>query len=163
MTAQKATLTIGALAARSGVNTTALRYYESRKLIFSERTEGNQRRYPRETLRRIAVIRAAQVLGLSLREIETALGELPQSRTPTRADWQRLSESWRSVLDGRIDKLESIRDSLVGCIGCGCLSLENCSLLNPDDRIADRGPGARYLLGDTATATADSQPDESGP
>ena len=163
MTAQPATLTIGALAARSGVSTSALRYYESRDLIFSLRTEGNQRRYSRETLRRVAVIRAAQRLGLSLREIETALGELPESRTPNRRDWERLSESWRSVLDGRIDELESIRDSLVGCIGCGCLSLEKCALLNPDDRIAERGPGARYLLGDSATATADSQADESGP
>ena len=142
-------LTIGDLAARSGVRTSALRFYESRGLIVSQRTGGNQRRYARETLRRVAVIRAAQVLGLTLEEIERALDQLPDARTPNRGDWERLSETWHGLLDGRIAELEALRDRLSGCIGCGCLSLENCSLFNPDDRAANNGPGPRYLLGDT--------------
>ncbi len=142
-------LTIGDLAARSGVRTSALRFYESRGLISSQRTAGNQRRYARETLRRVAVIRAAQILGLSLKEIERALSQLPQARTPNRRDWERLSVTWRSVLDDRIAALEAVREKLSGCIGCGCLSLESCSLFNPDDRAASRGAGARYLIGDS--------------
>ena len=145
-------LTIGDLAARSGVRTSALRFYESRGLITSQRTAGNQRRYARETLRRVAVIRAARVLGLTLEEIERALSQLPEARTPNRRDWERLSATWRSSLDGRIAELEALRDRLSGCIGCGCLSLENCSLLNSDDRAADRGAGARYLVGDNPEA-----------
>ncbi len=145
-------LTIGELADRSGVRTSALRFYESRGLIVSQRTSGNQRRYARETLRRIAVIRAAQGLGLTLEEIDTALGRLPEGRTPNRRDWERLSASWRGLLDGRIAELEALRDDLTSCIGCGCLSLETCSLLNQDDRAARRGAGARYLIGDSPDA-----------
>ncbi|MCY3748643.1 MAG: redox-sensitive transcriptional activator SoxR [Chloroflexi bacterium] len=141
-------LTIGETAARSGIRTSALRYYESLGLITSERTAGDQRRYARETLRRIAVIRAAQLLGLSLREIRVALNELPQGRTPDRHDWQRLSRSWRGSLDRRIADLQALRDRLSGCIGCGCLSLEICALFNPADRAASAGAGARYLFGE---------------
>ncbi len=145
-------LTIGDLAARSGVRTSALRFYESRGLISSQRTAGNQRRYARETLRRVAVIRAAQILGLTLEEIDSALTRLPGARTPNRRDWERLSVTWRNLLDGRITELEALRDKLSGCIGCGCLSLESCSLFNPDDSAANRGAGARYLMGDSPDA-----------
>ena len=148
MPALQKSLTIGDLADRSGVRTSALRFYESRGLIRSQRTAGNQRRYARETLRRVAVIRAAQILGLSLEEIENALSQLPEARTPNRRDWERLSGTWQGLLDGRIAELEALRDRLSECIGCGCLSLETCSLLNPDDRAANRGAGARYLVGD---------------
>ena len=142
-------LTIGQMASRSGVQTSALRYYESRGLISSDRTVGGQRRYVRETLRRIAVIRAAQIVGLTLEEIRRALNELPQARTPNRQDWERLSQMWRGSLDDRVAELEALRDRLSGCIGCGCLSLENCSLFNPGDQAADAGAGAQYLLEDT--------------
>ena len=142
-------LTIGQMASRSGVQTSALRYYESRGLISSDRTAGGQRRYARETLRRIAVIRVAQTVGLTLEEIRRALNELPQSRTPNRQDWEWLSQMWRGSLDGRIAELEALRDRLSGCIGCGCLSLENCGLFNPGDQAGDDGAGAQYLLGDT--------------
>ena len=148
LTALPHRLTIGETAARSGVRTSALRYYESLGLIASERTAGDQRRYARETLRRVAVIRAAQLLGLTLREIRLALNELPQGRTPDRHDWQRLSQTWRGSLDQRIADLQALRDRLSGCIGCGCLSLESCALFNPADRAARAGAGARYLVGD---------------
>ncbi len=144
-------LTIGEVASRSGVRTSALRYYEERGLITSERTTGGQRRYARETLRRVAVIRAAQVLGLTLEEIRAALNELPRARTPDEHDWERLSQTWRSTLDARIAELEALRDRLSGCIGCGCLSLERCALFNPDDRAASVGTGAQYLLRRSAT------------
>ena len=146
MPALPSKLTIGEVASRSGVRTSALRYYEERGLISSERTTGGQRRYARETLRRVAVIRTAQVLGLSLEEIRTALGELPQARTPDERDWERLSQTWRGTLDSRIAELEALRDRLSGCIGCGCLSLERCALFNPDDRAASAGTGAQYLF-----------------
>ena len=139
-------LTIGEVASRSGVRTSALRYYEERGLITSERTTGGQRRYARETLRRVAVIRAAQVLGLTLKEIQAALNELPSARTPDEGDWEQLSESWHSTLDGRIAELEALRDRLSGCIGCGCLSLERCVLFNPEDQAASAGTGAQYLF-----------------
>ena len=139
-------LTIGEMASRSGVRTSTLRYYEARGLISSGRTTGGQRRYARETLRRVAVIRAAQILGLTLEEIGRTLDELPQARTPDRHDWERLSQTWRSSLDGRIAELEALRDRLSGCIGCGCLSLENCGIFNPGDRAAEAGAGAQYLL-----------------
>ncbi len=142
-------LTIGQMASRSGVQTSALRYYESRGLISSDRMAGGQRRYTRETLRRIAVIRVAQTVGLTLEEIRGALNELPLARTPNRQDWEWLSQMWRGSLDGRIAELEALRDRLSGCIGCGCLSLENCGLFNPDDQAADDGAGAQYLLGGT--------------
>ena len=141
-------LTIGEMATRSGVRTSTLRYYEARGLISSERSGGGQRRYARETLRRVAVIRAAQILGLTLDEIRRALDELPAARTPDRHDWERLSQTWRSSLDGRITEFEALRDRLSGCIGCGCLSLENCGIFNPGDRAAGAGAGAHYLFGE---------------
>ena len=140
-------LTIGEVACRSGVRTSTLRYYEERGLISSERTTGGQRRYTRETLRRVSVIRAAQILGLTLKEIRSALNELPQARTPNRHDWERLSQTWRSSLDSRIAELEALRDRMSGCIGCGCLSLENCGIFNPGDRAANAGAGPQYLFG----------------
>lgn len=143
-------ITIGELATRSGLATSALRFYEERDLIAAERTRGNQRVYPRSTLRRVAFIRAAQAVGLTLDEIVAALATLPADRTPVKHDWERLSTAWRDRLDERIAELERLRDGLTGCIGCGCLSLRTCRLLNPEDRMASRGPGARYLLGDAA-------------
>ena len=128
------------------VRTSTLRYYESRGLISSDRTEGGQRRFARETLRRVAVIRAAQILGLTLEEIREALDELPQGRTPDRRDWERLSRTWGGSLDGRIAELEALWDRLSGCIGCGCLSLERCGIFNPGDRAAEVGVGAQYLV-----------------
>lgn len=141
-------LTIGELADRSGVSTSALRFYETKGLIASERTDGNQRRYPRATLRRVALIRAGQEVGLTLTELAEALSTLPHDSVPTKRDWERLSRAWRSHLDSRIAGLEALREELTGCIGCGCLSLETCALMNPDDRMAERGPGPRFLLGD---------------
>ncbi len=126
-------LSIGETAARSGVATSALRFYESRGLISSRRDRGNRRHYHRSMLRRIAIIRVAQTLGLSLEEIAAALARLPAGRAPTRRDWKRLSTSWGRALDRRIEELKNLRDRLDGCIGCGCLSLEKCALYNPDD------------------------------
>jgi len=142
------TITIGDLAARSGVALSALRYYESRSLIAADRTRGNQRRYTRVMLRRVAFIRAAVAVGLSLDEVAAALATLPHDKTPLKADWERLSRAWRSRMESRIVELERLRDDLTGCIGCGCLSLRRCALLNAGDRAAARGPGPRYLLGD---------------
>jgi len=136
-----AELTIGELAKRSGVATSALRFYEERGLISSRRTTGNQRRYPRPTLRRVAFIRTAQRVGLTLEEITDALATLPEGRTPTKADWARLSRSWRPRLDEQIRRIELLRDRLDGCIGCGCLSLRTCTLINPGDWMANEGPG----------------------
>ena len=141
-------ITIGELAARSGVATSALRFYEERGLIAAGRTPGNQRVYPRPTLRRVAFIRAAQEVGLSLDQIGQALATLPADRTPSKGDWERLSRAWSSRLDERIAELERLRETLTGCIGCGCLSLRTCTLLNRADHISMKGPGARYLLGD---------------
>ena len=141
-------LTIGQLSARSGVAPSALRFYESVGLIHAERTTGNQRRYPRVELRRVAFVRAAQQVGLSLDEIRAALGRLPEGRTPTKADWERLSHSWRRRLDDQITALEALRDRLTSCIGCGCLSLRRCQLSNPGDRVAAWGPGAQFLRPD---------------
>lgn len=138
-------LTIGQLAERSGVAQSALRFYEDRGLLRSHRTAGNQRRYEQAELRRVAFVRTAQQVGLSLEEISEALASLPQNRTPTKADWTRLSRSWRSRIDDRIARLEHLRDRLDGCIGCGCLSLRSCRLRNPDDAVADRGPGPVLL------------------
>jgi len=139
------TLTIGEVAARSGVPHTALRFYEERGLISSERTAGNQRKYHRAVLRRLAFIRTAQRVGLSLEEIQEALSTLPDSRTPTKSDWTRLSQTWRRELDARIDALHRLRERLTVCIGCGCLSLKSCNLYNHDDRLARLGPGAPAL------------------
>ena len=139
-------LTIGQLAERSGVATSAIRFYEARGLLSSERTTGNQRRYAQSTLRRVAFIRTAQQVGLSLEEIGAALATLPDGRTPTRADWRRLSRAWRGRLDEQIARIEALRDRLDGCIGCGCLSLKTCALSNPGDAVAALGPGP-VLLG----------------
>jgi MerR family transcriptional regulator, redox-sensitive transcriptional activator SoxR len=143
--AAAAHLTIGELAERSGVSTSALRYYEAQGLIHAERTAGNQRRYRRATLRRVAFVRSAQRVGLTLEEISEALSTLPEGRTPTKADWSRLSQGWRPRIDAQIERLERLREKLDGCIGCGCLSLRTCALSNPDDVVASRGPGAVYL------------------
>jgi MerR family transcriptional regulator, redox-sensitive transcriptional activator SoxR len=134
--------------ARAGVAHSTLRFYEAEGLIHAERTAGNQRRYARSTLRRIAFIRVAQRVGLTLEEIRDALATLPESRTPTHDDWSRLSATWRPRLDERIATLERLRDQLGSCIGCGCLSLDVCGLFNPGDVAAARGTGPRYLLGD---------------
>jgi len=139
------TLSIGDLSARSGVAPSALRFYESIGLITSSRSAGNQRRYAQATLRRVAFVRAAQRVGLSLEEIAEALATLPEGRTPTKADWARLSQGWRSRLDEQIERIERLRDRLDGCIGCGCLSLKTCALNNPGDEVAPRGPGAVFL------------------
>lgn len=141
-------LSIGELSERSGLAPSALRYYEAEGLIDATRTAGGQRRFAREVLRRIAFIRVAQEVGLSLDEIRQALSTLPGSRTPTERDWQRLSSSWRPRIEARIRLLERLRDRLDSCIGCGCLSLRSCGLLNPDDEVAGHGPGPRYLLDD---------------
>lgn len=138
-------LTVGQLAARSGVAVSALRFYEEQGLIAARRTAGNQRRYPRATLRRVAFIRASQRVGIPLCRIADALAGLPANRTPTADDWARLSAQWRTDLDERISQLQRLRDRLTGCIGCGCLSLRVCRLMNPDDALGGDGPGARNL------------------
>jgi MerR family redox-sensitive transcriptional activator SoxR len=138
-------LSIGEVAARSGVAPSAIRFYEAHGLISSERTTGNQRRFRRSTLRRLAFIRSAQRVGLSLEEITAALSTLPEGRTPTRTDWARLSENWRPRIDEQIQRLIRLRDQLDSCIGCGCLSLQRCALQNPEDKAASSGVGARYL------------------
>ncbi|WP_425470677.1 redox-sensitive transcriptional activator SoxR [Saccharothrix australiensis] len=138
-------LTIGQVAERSGVPHTALRFYEERGLITSERTAGNQRRYARSVLRRLAFIRTAQRVGLSLEDVHDALATLPDNRTPTKSDWSRLSASWQTELDARIDALIRLRDRLTSCIGCGCLSLRSCFLHNFEDEQAVDGPGAPKL------------------
>src|SRR5947207_528482 len=134
-------ITIGELALRSGVATSALRFYEARGLITSDRTSGGQRRFARPTLRRVAFIQAAQRVGLSLDEIAKALRTLPEHRTPTKADWAVLSRSWKDHLRSRIEDLETLQTRLTSCIGCGCLSLKTCSLLNDADKAADLGSG----------------------
>ncbi|MFI2661872.1 redox-sensitive transcriptional activator SoxR [Micromonospora carbonacea] len=139
-------LTIGQLAARSGVAPSALRYYERLGLIRADRTGGNQRRYARTELRRVAFIRVSQQVGISLEEIREALDSLPASRTPTAADWAELSTAWRARLSEKIRLMSKLRDDLDGCIGCGCLSLQRCVLYNPDDKLSGEGPGARLML-----------------
>jgi MerR family redox-sensitive transcriptional activator SoxR len=141
-------LTIGEVSRRSGVASSALRFYEDRGLIRSERAGSGHRRYPRAALRRIAFIVFAQRVGLTLEEIGAELAKLPPDRAPTRRDWQRLSSGWSARIDDRIAELERLRAGLTECIGCGCLSLERCKLSNPDDRAARNGPGPRYWLGD---------------
>ncbi|MEW6154349.1 MAG: redox-sensitive transcriptional activator SoxR [Actinomycetota bacterium] len=141
-------LAIGAVAERAGMAVSALRFYEDRGLIRSNRSAGGKRHYPRHVLRRLAFIQAAQRVGLSLDEIGRALATLPADHGPTAAEWNRLSASWRPLVDERIRLLEALRDDLDGCIGCGCLSLESCRLRNPGDAAASQGPGPRYLLGD---------------
>jgi MerR family transcriptional regulator, redox-sensitive transcriptional activator SoxR len=145
-------VTIGELARRAGVAASALRYYEQLGLISSDRSAGGQRRYARATLRRVAFIRAAQVVGLSLDEVRSALARLPDERTPNKTDWNRVSATWIRRIDERIDELHELRGRLDSCVGCGCLSLRTCRLYNPDDTAATRGAGARWLLGDTPPA-----------
>jgi len=141
-------MTIGEVARRSGVAASALRFYEDRDLIVSERAGSGHRRYPRSVLRRIAFIVFAQRVGLTLDEIGPELAKLPPDRAPTRRDWSRLSSKWGSRIDQRIGELERLKAGLTECIGCGCLSLDRCKLSNPDDRAAGLGPGPRYWIGD---------------
>ena len=141
-------ITVGQLAARSGATVSALHFYEARGLISARRTPGNQRRYPRVMLRRVAFIRASQRVGIPLAQIKAALDTLPERRTPTARDWARLSAAWCRDLDERISALQDLRDRLTGCIGCGCLSLGRCKLANPGDRAARLGPGPRYWVSD---------------
>ena len=141
-------LTIGEVARRTGVAASALRFYEQAGLISASRTDGNQRRYSRVTLRRIAFVQAGKAAGIPLGEIGAALARLPENRSPSRRDWELLSQRWRADLDRRIETLVALRDRLTGCIGCGCLSLDSCQLLNPGDEAARLGAGAHYLLRD---------------
>jgi MerR family redox-sensitive transcriptional activator SoxR len=141
-------LTIGEVAKRSGVAASALRFYEERGLIGSERAGSGHRRYPRPVLRRVAFIVFAQRIGLTLDEIGTELRKLPPDRAPTRRDWARLSSGWSARIDDRIAELERLKAGLTECIGCGCLSLDRCQFANPGDRVGERGPGPRYWIGD---------------
>jgi MerR family redox-sensitive transcriptional activator SoxR len=141
-------LTISEVAKRSGVAASALRFYEERGLIRSERAGSGHRRYPRLVLRRVAFIVFAQRIGLTLEEIGTELAKLPPDRAPTRRDWSRLSSGWSERIDDRIAELERLKAGLTECIGCGCLSLDRCRLANPGDRVGERGPGPRYWIGD---------------
>jgi MerR family transcriptional regulator, redox-sensitive transcriptional activator SoxR len=141
-------LTIGEVARRSGVAASALRFYEERGLIASERAGSGHRRYPRAVLRRIAFIVFAQRIGLTLEEIGAELAKLPGDRAPTRRDWARLSSGWGARIDDRIAELQRLKVGLTECIGCGCLSLDRCRLANPDDRAANFGPGPRFWVGD---------------
>jgi MerR family transcriptional regulator, redox-sensitive transcriptional activator SoxR len=138
-------LSIGQVAARSGLARSALRFYEAEGLLAPQRTSGNQRRYERAVLRRIALIQAGRAAGIPLERIRSALDTLPAGRTPTRRDWERLSRAWRSDLDEQIATLRAVRDRLTTCIGCGCLSIDACTLLNPDDEAGRLGAGAHYL------------------
>jgi MerR family transcriptional regulator, redox-sensitive transcriptional activator SoxR len=140
-------LTVGEIARRSGFAESAVRYYEGLGLLAASRTSGGQRRFERSTLRRLAFIRAARNIGLSLDEVAAALASLPAQRTPTRGDWARLSRGWRRRLDDQIDALVALRDGLDSCIGCGCLSLDRCAISNPADTARTAGPGAAYLPG----------------
>ncbi len=143
-----AELSIGEVSTRSGVAPSALRFYEREGLIASTRTDGNQRRYERAVLRRIAFIQAGRAAGIPLADVNAALARLPANRIPSRRDWERLSNRWRADLDERIATLEALRDRLTTCIGCGCLSIDKCELLNPDDEAAEQGPGPHFLLED---------------
>lgn len=138
-------LTISELSRRSGVSSSALRFYEAKGLIHPERTAGNQRRYPRATLRRVAFIKAGVAAGIPLAQLADSLTTLPTHRAPKARDWERLSRRWRDDLDARIQTLQALRDRLTGCIGCGCLSMNTCELLNPDDEASAQGVGPRYL------------------
>lgn len=142
MPEQKSHLTVGDVARRSGLAVSAIHFYERKGLIFADRTGGNQRRYGRDVLRRLALIRAAQEVGLPLSEVAEALSALPQKRTPTPQDWREIATRWAERLDQRIRILEGLRHDLDGCIGCGCLSLQRCHLVNPADRLGEEGTGA---------------------
>lgn len=139
-------MTVAELSARSGIAPSALRFYEAQGLLAAERSTGNQRRYRRSALRRVAIIRVARAMGVPLADVAAALGTLPEGREPTTADWARLSASWHAQLTQRITVLERLRDDLGGCIGCGCLSLKNCRLFNADDHAGADGDGPRFLL-----------------
>ncbi len=141
------TISIGALAWRTGVAVSALRFYEEKGLIFPERTAGGQRRFLKADIRRVSFILIAQKFGFTLPQIAKTLSALPEGRTPTKADWAAISAGFRAVLDEKIETLTQLRDNMDGCIGCGCLSLDKCKLYNPDDRAAKHGAGPRYLLG----------------
>lgn len=145
-------LTVGELARRSGVAVSAVHFYERKGLITGWRSGGNQRRYERSALRRVAIIKVAQQLGIRLSEIAERLAALPVDRTPGQADWAAMAADWRGDLDRRIERLTLLRDRLDGCIGCGCLSVDNCPLRNPGDRLAAEGAGARYLESSTASS-----------
>ena len=149
----KRVLSVGEVAARSGVAVSTLHFYEAEGLISSWRNKGNQRRYPREALRRVAVIKVAQKTGIPLKEIREALEMLPEKRTPTSADWKKLSARWRADLNDRIERLTRLRDQLDGCIGCGCLSIETCPLRNPWDRLGEQGSGPCLLDPDLCRKT----------
>ncbi len=138
-------LTVGEVASRSGLAVSAIHFYEAKGLIISRRNSGNQRRYRRDVLRRVAIIKVAQRLGIPLASVGAALATLPESRTPTAKDWARLSAKWKMELDERIEKMLQLRDQLNECIGCGCLSIESCKLRNPMDTLADQGVGPRLL------------------
>jgi len=138
-------LSVGELAARSGVAVSAIHFYETKGLLTSWRNAANQRRYPREALRRVSIVKVAQRLGIPLASIKTALDALPKGRTPTDKDWRRLSARWQAELDERILKLTRLRDQLTGCIGCGCLSMKQCPLRNPADELAAQGPGPQLI------------------
>jgi len=141
-------LTIGALAKRTGLAVSAIRYYEAQGLIAPWRNAGGQRRFQRADLRRLSFVMIAQQFGFTLPQIKAELDVLPGGRAPTKADWARISLGFRAALDGRIETLTKLRDNMEGCIGCGCLSLESCAMYNPADRIAEKGAGPRYLMGD---------------
>jgi MerR family redox-sensitive transcriptional activator SoxR len=151
-------ITVGQLAERSGVTISALHFYEAKGLISARRTAGNQRRYPRAMLRRVAFIRASQRVGIPLATIKAALDTLPARRTPTARDWARLSAAWYRDLDDRISALQDLRDRLTGCIGCGCLSLTDCQLANPDDLLGASGAGPRRLSAQPPSAQPPSTP-----
>ena len=141
-------LTVGELAARSGVTVSALHFFERQGLITSTRTAGNQRRYRRDALRRVAFIRIAQRVGIPLKEVAAVLAVLPDNRTPTREDWARVSECWQAELDRRMRHLQQLRDDFTGCVGCGCMSIDRCPLINPEDELGRLGAGPRRLIGD---------------
>jgi len=140
-------LSVGEVARRSGVAVSTVHFYEAQGLISGWRTDGNQRRYARDVLRRVALIRVAQLVGISLADVSAALASLPSDVAPSRADWSRLSATWRTELDERIAQLARLRDTLDDCIGCGCLSIDRCRLRNPADQLANEGTGPRRLLG----------------
>lgn len=152
-------ISIGRLAERVGLSVSAVRFYEERGLLHAERNSGGHRRFRRADVRRLSFIRIAQQLGLTLDEIREALEQLPEARTPSPADWKHMSEAFRERIDARIEALQRTRDRLDTCIGCGCLSLKNCALYNPQDRMAANGPGPRFLLGDPVEAPDGSAPE----
>ncbi|PAJ75497.1 redox-sensitive transcriptional activator SoxR [Pseudoalteromonas sp. NBT06-2] len=145
MNLEEANLTVGYIAKRCGIKVSTLHFYEEKGLIRSWRNQGNQRRYKRDVLRRIAVIKAAQKIGIKLDDIKQTFSDLPNERTPCKGDWAKLSANWQKQLDARIAYMQKLRDSVKGCIGCGCLSMENCPIYNPNDELAEEGTGAVLL------------------